>query len=223
MYYYIHVSMLHFYSAWLLNIHSRLLWLIFFGVSFAYFCYVISNCFVIYYSYPVATRIQVIKENQLPFPAVTLCNFNQFTRSYMEKNPLMAEVAQYVNFLTESSLNFSDPEVLAEVNSFNLSEVTWEASHKMDKMFRDCRWKSVRVNCSEYITVTATSMGYCFTFNSYEFAQRNERLMATRTGKSSGLSMVINIQQDEYYFQHGISAGIRVWVLFSLQPLSVML
>ena len=48
-----------------------------------------------YSKYSTLTTYDVIDENPLRFPGVTICNHNPFKKSYVESIPKMAEVRHF--------------------------------------------------------------------------------------------------------------------------------
>lgn len=139
---------------------------------------------------------------------------NFMRKSYVEKDDFMKQIMLGLDPVTahRSTLNFSDPEVVARVDSYDYNEMTLNASHTLEEMITSCKWQSKEVTCVDYITKTLTALGHCYTFNSAEYIHKNGRLTVSRTGISAGLQLTINVQQDEYFVQIGYSAGIRVGI-----------
>ncbi|ELU15685.1 hypothetical protein CAPTEDRAFT_62670, partial [Capitella teleta] len=58
-----------------------------------------------------------------------------------------------------------------------------------------------------------TPMGNCFTFQSMEIIEKKGRLVSSQAGVDQGFIVIVNISQDEYFYQmYSYSAGIRILV-----------
>jgi hypothetical protein len=60
------------------DVKAKILWAIFFIVSFTYCMYTIINGVLIYYKYETYMTFSVERKNLVDFPAVTICNANPF-------------------------------------------------------------------------------------------------------------------------------------------------
>ena len=92
------------------------------------------------------------------------------------------------------------------------------SSHTDASVYRYCVWQTRNRPCGELFNVTVTDLGVCYTFN----ADRNSpRLHSTDSGPLSGLRIILDIQQDFYYFSMHSQSGIKVFfVVFLLDSQS---
>ncbi len=56
-----------------------------------------------------------------------------------------------------------------------------------------------------------TELGWCYTFNGYDYYKRNNGSLQTySTGASQGLYLRLNVNQSESYYGPSSSAGFKV-------------
>ena len=164
-----------------------------------------------FYTYPMTSTISINYVETMTFPAVTLCNFNQFKKSklnqmdldFMKKlyGPLGRDVDS--NDFDSISINesaFADDDVVK----------TWllSASHTLEDMLIDCKWRSSHNCTAKNFTRRFTDHGVCFTFN--EPANKAEPLSVRNAGSRDGLYMRLYAEHDEYTFGESTAAGFRV-------------
>ncbi|ELU09628.1 hypothetical protein CAPTEDRAFT_190803 [Capitella teleta] len=167
-----------------------------------------------YITYPVASKMQMIETDIIALPAMTICNINMIRKSYAEKDELIKNVFLGFDIATQSqsNLNISDPKVAEKVDAeYDYHSIFIDGGYQLQDMIDFCMLNSSLVTCSDYFTTISTPMGNCFTFQSMEFIQKKGRLVASQSGVEQGLSITVNISQDEYFYQkYSYSAGIRV-------------
>ena len=61
---------------------------------------------------------------------------------------------------------------------------------------------------------TTNNMGICLTFNSKHYIAQHGRLQSVRGGVSYGLSVVVNVDVDEYVYAQKHFDGIKVFAAF---------
>ncbi|XP_033632069.1 acid-sensing ion channel 3-like [Asterias rubens] len=164
-----------------------------------------------FYTYPMTSTISINYVETMTFPAVTLCNFNQFKKSkfnqmdldFMKKlyGPLGRDVDS--NDFDSISINESAFEDDDDVITWLLS-----ASHTLEDMLIDCKWRSSHNCTAKNFTRRFTDHGVCFTFN--EPANKAEPLSVRNAGSRDGLYMRLYAEHDEYTFGESTAAGFRV-------------
>ncbi len=151
------------------------------------------------------------------FPAVTLCNYNQFRNGSMSDGAI--ETLGMVFGVSSSRLINADVDLTPLEDEFrNLSDSqTIErlklASHRIEDMITECSWRSKP--CSHLnFTQRVLDHGVCYTFN--DPVDEKDVLTVRNPGSRNGLYLRLNIQHDLYTFGKTTAAGIKV----SLHPQS---
>ena len=165
-----------------------------------------------YLTYPVSTKLGVVAQHPMSFPAVTICNMNRVTASYAKKKPFVKDVLFAISPVTAltADLNLSDPGVASKMAAIDTYDLMRNGSHPFESMYFECQWESITVECKKYFVMTTTSMGMCHTFNSAEFIEKKGRMSVASSGVNYALSLKLNVEQFDYYFQSGSSAGFKV-------------
>ena len=159
-----------------------------------------------YRSKPSITRISVVTEKPFPFPALTLCNMNSIRASFAGQSAAMEEA---VHTLSGHTPDLSDPRLVSLLTNTSALDLVLQGSMVFEAMFRQCVWDSTVVDCGDYFTRTLTSLGLCYTFNAQAFIRSQGQLHVSRTGVKHGLSLLLNVQQDEYLHSQ-LAAGFKV-------------
>lgn len=95
------------------------------------------------------------------------------------------------------------------VNITDLEKFRTESAHQVDDIIYRCTWEGT--DCSHMnFTTNHTDYGVCYTFNSPPL-KRNV-LTTTKTGSSSGLSLILNIEEYEYMNGPKSDAGVKVFL-----------
>ncbi|CAH3149477.1 unnamed protein product [Pocillopora meandrina] len=132
-----------------------------------------------YFSFPNTTKVSLKYDSMPDFPAVTICNFN----------------------------NWTSPCTLT-----NLTQKPFYSmmGHQIKDTMHSCRWNGKHTCDYRNFTPVLTSMGLCHTFNSGKDGQGV--LKVNEAGADSGLSLILNVQQYEYFGIQAISAGLKIRV-----------
>ena len=176
-------------------------------------------------------------EAEVPFPAVTLCNLNQFFRSRVPDDPglryFIRRSSEYQSLVNDSDhtpatptlrptpgtsgnrTNDSShdnntsppPYVWSNMTGPELSRVVWNAAHKKSEFLYLCAWESRKIPCNEVFEERMTELGVCFTFN--DKAGEKRRTSST-FGSWTGLRVLMIVDQDQYYFSKTMQTGIKV-------------
>ena len=150
---------------------QRLIWLLLLLLMFGLFIWQMSTLVVAFLQYRVASRIKLVNEHHSVFPAITICNFNQYRNStpnlkrflkvVQYKTPLYKNKAKKVNWTNFSDVNRMDMENIVNTSAHQL---------KFDKMTNKgmlygCQWKGDECHYFNFTSIL-TDMGLCYTFNS---------------------------------------------------------
>lgn len=166
---------------------------------------------LLYFEYRITTVVTVEEKSSLPFPAVTICNYNSFRRSLAVQRPDVVAVLQDL-FSLDRILEQPDPTVLTDNDQEDLDIQTEliDLAHTLEDMMLFCHWCGVPINCQQYFVQTLTDFGVCYTFNARDMAS-NASLRVNDAGTECSLRLLVNIQRNEYFYGRGDSTGIKVW------------
>jgi len=143
----------------------RILWTLFLLAGIAWFSLQTSKLLKKYFSYPVATKVNLIYEDAPEFPAVTICNFNMFRKSVVMARGY-DQVLKYFMKKTFGIDTSNDTVNLDEYNGLNVTELYLTAGHQIDDTLVSCFWNGGEMCDHRNFTAVLTSMGLCHTFNS---------------------------------------------------------
>lgn len=194
----------------------RCLWTLTLVVSLAFCYYQAYGTLKHYFEWPFNTRItsKSTLKNGLPFPAVTLCNFNpqnihriiHFQNASNNKEEIK-RLKDASKVLTLSKGVLTDGFLKRYSDFFNGEKMEryWKLhSHQIEDMllpnapptFVSCLFDGLVCGAENFTSFESSSFGQCFTFNS---GQNGRALLnATVAGKNSGLKLRLNIQRDGY-------------------------
>ena len=194
----------------------RLFWLVIVLGSAAGCLNNVINRFIFFAGSPTSTTLALTRQDNLTFPAVTVCNLNQFRRDAVDEiHPDFTYALRdvfYSGLLDNETLdsNCSLAEFVERENLPNLSleELYFRAMDPFDELILDCFFAGKRCNRSHF-TLTLTDIGYCYTFNS---AEQNSSFKAISTGTRAGLYLAMSINQQLYVASNSFDAGVKVVV-----------
>ncbi|XP_064643519.1 acid-sensing ion channel 1A-like isoform X2 [Lineus longissimus] len=194
----------------------RLIWTLFLIGSICFFLYAVIPRVEYYLRNPVRTKISIQYKKPLDFPSVTICNFNMFRKTFVEADPVLRKILNYIfpqTGLPVEKIDFNDPLINATLHKYTSYEILKAGAHTLKGMFKDCHFGHDEIDCSEYFTEHFTDLGICYTFHSAEFIERRGRtLISDASGSDYGLRIRASIQHGEY--SHGVStsAGLKVLI-----------
>ena len=151
---------------------QRFVWLILQGLMCALFLWQTLTLALDYLEYNVTSTIEFVTERESNFPAVTLCNFNQYRNSVLSNDyPDFLKVLLQQNPLYKENKKPINWTKYANVNNLNMKELIRTAAHQMQYnkkteagMLYRCTWLGDKCNYTDF-TTTFTDMGLCYTFN----------------------------------------------------------
>ena len=164
----------------------------------------------------------------MPFPAVTICNFNRFWTnrigSFDEKSlKSLLDVADFVD-------DYDSNDNLTLDTEFDFENFALNAGFRLNESLLRCDWKGKKNSCSakDFSHIYLPSYGNCYTFNGKpkesNFNADDDTLyrdlpdgVLTQDlpGSGNGLRVLVNIDQDHYsesYKTGNHEAGLKFLV-----------
>ncbi|XP_006818455.1 acid-sensing ion channel 1-like [Saccoglossus kowalevskii] len=184
----------------------RVIWSIIVLSMLVVFTYSTINSFVRYGKYNVSTVIQINYVSDLTFPAVTLCNYNQYRKSVVNSSG-----EEFLKLLFPTTGNSSLTENIDwsffNFTGFNMTQTAIASAHQIEEMLVWCKWRnSIECGPGDFKQIL-TDFGICYTFNG-----GSNPLKIQQTGSTNGLYLRLNVQQDEYTNNENTGAGFKVLV-----------
>ncbi|XP_071846291.1 acid-sensing ion channel 1C-like isoform X2 [Apostichopus japonicus] len=183
----------------------RICWLILLVCLAVWLAYGIVNGLTKYFSYPISTAVMFNYVNNLEFPAVTICNYNQFRKSHLQNYTLLREVLTSLSTSDSVDIDWD----LNDMDDYlNMTEVAIKLAHQLDDMLIECTWNQEETCGAHNFTTVITDFGVCYTFNSIS----NSELMVTEAGSSQGLRLRLSAEQYDYFWGYYTGAGFKIFV-----------
>ena len=88
-----------------------------------------------------------------------------------------------------------------------------QIAHQISDMLLNCSWRGSPCGVDNF-TQVITDLGVCYTFN----ANITDPLRVSQAGSKNGLSLSLNIEQDEYVIGEDAAAGIKVMCIVTEFP-----
>ncbi|XP_072711110.1 acid-sensing ion channel 3 isoform X2 [Ciconia boyciana] len=213
----------------------RVLWGAFFLGSLGLLLLVCAERVAYFLTYPHVTKLDEVAAHNLTFPAITICNLNEFRFSKITRNDMyhVGELLALLNDRYEiSNPQLAEPHVLAALRDkanfknfkakpFSMAEFYNRTGHDLADMLLQCSFRGA--NCTAHnFTVIFTRLGKCYTFNSG--GPGREVLTTLQGGAGNGLELMLNVQQEEYLPVWGdtdetsYEAGVKVQIHSQEEP-----
>uniref|UniRef100_A0A1A9UYA5 Pickpocket protein 19 n=1 Tax=Glossina austeni TaxID=7395 RepID=A0A1A9UYA5_GLOAU len=174
---------------------------------------------------------------QVPFPAITLCNFNKISKrkalqllKIMGRPPNVTEsqilnsfrmMMHYKISRSDFHLNFDLMEKLLKANNWTLGDLREKLTPNCLEMMMKCVWKGSEQRCDNLFQSIPTLSGQCCSFNYYGEYKNNfpvkiryqipkRPYRVTGCGYTTGLTLMLDPMVDDY-IANGISGyGFRL-------------
>lgn len=172
---------------------------------------------------PTSTTVSLNRQPSLTFPAVTVCNLNEFRRDYVNAlHPNLSQVLRDVyytdpetrNGRAECNSEVANFTTMANLTSLSLQNLSLVGSDLREQFIQFCSFAGRTCNVSQFAPVF-TKLGLCYTFNSGE---KEPVMNSNSTGTRSGLTLVLDINQLEYVSSNNFDAGVKVAVHPQSEP-----
>ncbi|XP_078483018.1 acid-sensing ion channel 1C isoform X2 [Ciona intestinalis] len=226
----------------------RFAWTVAFLTSLSILLYQSSNRAIYYLSYPHVTRLDEVAAGNLTFPAVTICNLNEFQFSKITKND-MYHVGELLGFLDKNdslikpsfydNIDSIDERLRPQMRAlkkriedityfknfsprgtFSMKEFYERVGHNLSDFLLACNYRGRFCNADNFTTVY-TRYGKCYTFNS---GVKQPPLKTLKGGVDNGLELLLDTQQNEYMpvwketDEITIEAGFKVQIHVQSEP-----
>lgn len=168
---------------------------------------------------PTATTISLHREQEIAFPAVTICNLNMLRFDYLDKLDL-AKTVQAVLIDTEEGLDAC----IHDLNNISkgLPNITYqrffeEGKHELESFIIGCSYlgRNCSIDSSTFVPIL-TRIGVCYTFNGGHGEQ--QILTTSGTGAKLGLRLLVNVSQHEYAASPNLDAGVKIAIHRQSEP-----
>ena len=197
-------------------------WMFLICIALGLMVWAIVSISIAYFEFNTYIKTELEEPGQLKFPAVTVCNLNQYRRTYLEKNLDYDETQIFIGALfidalssrriltrdfdfSEINTTFND---LVEMYNDDFGEPDYfEFSHQLENMLVSCYFNNEPC-FKDNFTSGFNINGRCFTFNS----NASNFLNTTSPGALYGLELVLNVEQYEYFLPDINSVGFKVYL-----------
>ncbi|XP_046358012.2 degenerin mec-10-like isoform X2 [Haliotis rufescens] len=215
----------------------KVMWTLLFLTAASVMIMQLVRLFTTFYSYPIKTSVK-LGFTALPFPTVTLCNMNpiMLSKAYMlscDLQKLLKLPSEYqsndcVNLTDTVDLtSFTETELVCdeygcyeeEVGGLDQAYVRKEmiadnlggesstlrkfVGHDLETMLIECSINGRSCSYSNFTAFLSKEHGNCYTL-------KNNGIQATKSGPESGLSMVINLESEDFIDTFKTGYGLRV-------------
>ncbi|XP_061179660.1 acid-sensing ion channel 1B-like [Saccostrea echinata] len=160
-----------------------------------------------YFSYETLINFKVEMATDMEFPTITICNVSPINISKIQNASVIYEYQLAKEGYGESfgkEINISDPKYAILHEPRNDSWLM-DTSFDLRSMIFSCKFAG-KENCYQFIEKRKTDVGMCFSFNG---PSQNPPAVSRITGSKKGLSMFVNLDQDNYVVGNNKGAGLQ--------------
>ncbi|GFO08327.1 eukaryotic translation initiation factor 3 subunit f [Plakobranchus ocellatus] len=184
----------------------RILWSILVICFVAWAIHNVAQILSDYNSHPVMTSVSSEYQSKMDFPAVTICNLNRIRLSHVHL-PLLEAIQHYILLgLEVTQINTFINLMMRSYNSAQQRDM----GHQIEDMLFRCNFGHELCTPENFTYAYNVQYGNCYTFASNHDPYRKE-WTTMRAGPKHGLSVVFDIQYDEYMPTTPVS-GLKVLI-----------
>lgn len=145
---------------------NRLFWIILLSLAFGFMLYFVISSTRQYFTYPTKTNVEIHFDDEMVFPAVTICNANPFRLDKMNAS-LVSYFYQKYSLNTsynQSELISMGRSLIIDLFNQNKTEEIFSLGFQLNDMLLECSYNSI--DCSQsFISSLSSIRGNCYTFN----------------------------------------------------------
>ena len=175
---------------------------------------VTTSSVIRYTAHDYSTSINIVYDHDdaTTFPAVTICNLNQWQKNAWGDATLEMLTALYDDDQDNRDAydwdQYYKKTVLSVENQFiNLTHMalTPRGALPIKFMLLECTWNEASTCTGQDFIKVLTDFGVCYTFDN-----ENGKRVITKPGIESGLTMTLDIDHEQYIAGESQSAGVKV-------------
>lgn len=194
------------------NYVITIIWTLCLIISSCYCLYEIISVIKIYLNYPVIVDVQLVHESPTYFPAITICNLNQFNNK-RSKN----FIDQIINSYNLTNKNLNSIKYTQELNELlkreikhlNLNESTLKLlGYTIDEMLISCSFNHLKCDVNDFEWFYDYNLGNCYIYNNKPSLLKS----INKGGINHGLQLefyVGNVNSSAYVTKTGIQVTIH--------------
>jgi len=187
---------------------ERLIWLLCLLAALTYTLVQGFSLVSEYFSYPVDVKVEMKHAEDLEFPAIVVCNMNALRRQALNEvvkmgqitNPIWEQVSQSGSRQQMKSYKRA---LLASLDN----DVKRSIGHQAEDFILECNWKGEVCGPENFTWFPNYEYGNCYVFGAENMTQN-----ISAPGNQNGLSLLLNIEADEYLGDFSESYGAVVEV-----------
>lgn len=171
---------------------------------------------------------EVLGNDKVDFPTVTICNLNAVSKKKIEANPYNMTLGQIVDFYQDIRTGVYDPDRdnkildifrkqgvtsmhdIFKQYEFTMSEILND-EHLKTLVSKPCQFKDRTCDEKDFIEVVSAKYGLCYQFNSI-YLQKEKGLFANKAGEGSGLRLYMNIHEEDLLVSNVPFNGLQVFI-----------
>ncbi|XP_032236199.2 acid-sensing ion channel 3 isoform X2 [Nematostella vectensis] len=157
--------------------------------------------------YASMVQVETRNEDSITFPAISICSNNM-----MQKSKILGKDAQrYLDLLDQKKEDQWDAISQSFSPDFDIEKAVHQYGLNLSLAMKSCHYgRYLKCNPSHFTTFKEFRYGLCYTFNS---GKRESAFISHDTGPTSGLSITLDAQPEEYYSLYSSTGtGFRVIV-----------
>lgn len=176
----------------------RIIWLILMLVCLVILAFTIKENYLKLLRYESLVTKDIENSKRLLFPAVSICNQNMLLKSKIQDTDAQLYL-DGIDYLMPANPGRDDTQQAPRGvgASFDIEKAVREAGHNLTAMLKFCSWRGERCGAENFTTFVSFYRGLCYTFNSG--APGHPLLDVTSSGITQALSLIIDVQPNEYY------------------------